>query len=50
MRLHTENEFLTQNRRYAYKLRCLYLSDNTLFNQVVEFLPFPIHINEKKNL
>ena len=47
MKLHTENELLSQNRHNAFKLKALYFSDNALFNQVIDYLPFPVHINKK---
>ncbi len=49
MKPHTEKELLTQNQQYAFKLRELYFTDEKLFYQVNEYLPFPVHINKKNS-
>ncbi len=48
--LHTEDEFITGNQHYAFKLRQLYYTDKALFDKVSEYLPFPVHINHKNSL
>lgn len=50
MKLHTEQEFIEQSQYFAYKLRNLYLKDQTLFFQMAEYLPNAIHINKQQNL
>ena len=35
---------------YTYKLRNLYLKDNVLFKQLVDFLPYSVHINNRSDL
>ncbi|MDK2771133.1 MAG: helix-turn-helix transcriptional regulator [Flavobacterium sp.] len=46
----TEKEILVQNQHFAYKLRKLYLEDETVFHQLNDYLPYSIHINNKDTL
>lgn len=50
MKIHTEKEFLEYNQKEAFRLRQLYLKDQNLFNQVVDYLPFSVHLNNRKTL
>lgn len=46
----TEKEILVQNQHFAYKLRKLYMEDETVFHQLNDYLPYSIHINNKDTL
>lgn len=50
MHVLTENEMLLQKQQFAYKLRNLYVEDYDFFSQIVDFIPFQIHINKKDSL
>jgi len=49
MKLHTEKEQLLKNQEFAYRLRNLYLTDTELFNQVNDYVPFSVFINNQDN-
>ncbi len=50
MKIHTEKEAFLQSQHFAFRLRNLYKNDLKLFNQVVDYLPFPVYINHRKTL
>lgn len=45
-----EKEFLITNQQFAFKLRDLFLANRDLFNQLEEYLPYSIHVNNKETL
>lgn len=50
MNLFTEKEIIDQNKHFAFRLRNLYLNNESDFYLIQEFLPNPIYINERINL
>lgn len=49
MILHTEKEKIIKMQEFAFRLRNLYLTNNDMFNQVNDFLPFSVFTNRQDN-
>ena len=43
----TEKEYLVNNQQLTHRLRGLLLNDVSTFNQIKDYLPFPIYINSR---
>lgn len=48
-KLYTDKEIIANNEHYAFRLRNLYLQNETLFYQVADYLPYGVHINNRDN-
>ena len=47
MNLYTDHEYHVQSQHFAFRLRNLYLNDRAAFDQIQDYLPFPIYINHR---
>ena len=49
MKLYTEKEIVTQNEHFTYRLRNLYVKDESVFHQYKDFISLPFYINDRKS-
>lgn len=50
MNLFTDTEYTIQSQHFAYRLVRLYKTNRDAFYQLLDYLPFPVYINERVSL